>query len=320
MSTVNKCSNSECVAPISCHEGNENYKECVFWIKGNSKALVKSPTAKSLKKNLLPWTGEPLMVNDLSQVLMRNIPVTIGIVGKVDAGKTTYLAMLIALLLRGGKLNGWDFAGTKTALGWDQLYHKLKILGNNVDFPDPTPTGYLGLLHLAFRDSHKRLHDVLFTDISGEAFTIWARHREDSNAANARWVYSNSNAFILFIDCDDLISRKNQAKTEIINIAQMLLHDLRGRPVIAVWSKADLKNNIIGAVKDSLAEELSEMFKNYEEMDISNFSTDDPDELVHENNLKVVDWILSKVIKCSGIKFHIDDIATKDTFLNFKGQ
>ncbi len=56
----------------------------------------------------------------------------------------------------------------------------------------------------------------------------------------------NSNGFILFIDCDDLIKRKNRAKTEIIDIAEMLKSDLKNKPVLNVFEvrKLHLKGEV----------------------------------------------------------------------------
>lgn len=315
-----KCSIDECPAPISCHEGKDSCTECENWVADGVKHKSKAAPVKE-KKTDLPWSGEAFGIEDLTQVVIRNSPVIISLVGKADAGKTTYLAMLFTLFLRGGKLKDWNFSGTKTIIAWDELYQKLKIQQNQVAFPDPTPAQYIRLLHLALRNEKMRFKDILLSDASGEVFTIWSQNREDSNAENARWVYKHASAFILFIDCDDLINRKNLAKTEIVDIAQMLKHDLNNRPVIAVWSKSDRKNDVHPKIKESLQEELKALFDCYEEIDISNFSSDDPDVLVHKNNLSVLDWVLSKIFDaCAGELLLEDTNNTKhDIFLNYKG-
>lgn len=312
-----KCSNPDCAAPISCHEGKENPTECEFWMKPNTSQT--KPISKKEKKSDLPWTGGALTTEELHKVTYRNTPVIIGIIGKADAGKTTYLAMLFTLFLRGIKLKEFDFCGTKTINAWDELYQKLKIQREGVKFPDPTPAQYIRLLHLALRNQAKKLKDILISDASGEVFSIWSKNRNDENAENARWVYEHSNAFILFIDCDDLINRKAQAKTDIVDLAQMLKHDLRNRPIIAVWSKSDKKGEVHAIIREKLQEELKEIFENYEEIDISNFSSDDPDILVHKNNITVLDWLLSRVFTVSKSKLPIENDSTlNDIFLNYK--
>ncbi len=317
---IRKCSNPECPAPPHCHEGKDDYTKCEFWLKNNPLKYEKTklPQKGSGKSNL-SWTGKPFKIEDIAQVSGRNIPIVIGVVGKADAGKTTFLAMLYTLLLNGSKFKDYDFAGTKTIIGWDELHHKLKVLKNRVSFPDPTPSQYYRLLHISLRNSENQLKDILLSDVSGEVFSLWSQDRDDTNAENARWVYSNSDAFVLFLDCEDLASRKNLAKTEIIDIAQMLIHDLQKRPVIAVWSKADKKDEVHQKIRISVEEELKGLFKDLTIMDISNFSMNEPDKLVHENNLEVIDWLLSKIIVPSGNELIIESHHKTDLFFNYRG-
>ncbi len=315
-----KCSKyPECPAPTHCHEGNE-VPNCEFWQKNNSdKETKKEKLVKEHMKSNLPWTGEPFLVDDIPQVSFRSSPIILGIVGKADAGKTTFLAMLYTLLLNGKSFDRFSFAGTKTIIGWDKLHHKLKIEKNDVAFPDPTDPKYHRLFHFALRSNKNILKDILFSDASGETFSLWAQKQDDANAEAARWIYKHSHGFILFVDCENLIVGKNSAKSKIIDIAQMLKHNLQNRPVITVWSKSDKKELVSKQIKDSLKEELTSMFANYTEFDISNFPTDEPDPIVHENNLKVVDWLLSKTIIPVDKDLIVETQNTNDLFLNYRG-
>ena len=316
-----KCSNPDCPAPPRCHEGNENYEQCEYWKLHNiDKVDTKVSSKPDVTKGNLTWTGEPFQIDDIYQVSRRSNPVVIGIVGRANAGKTTFLAMLYTLLLNGKKFDNFDFAGSKTIEGWDFLHHKLKVYKSKVAFHDPTPSQYLRLLHFALRDTNEQLKDILFSEASGEVFTLWSQNREDNNADNARWIYENSNAFILFIDCEDFIDRRNLAKTEIIDLAQMLQHDLKGRPVVAVWSKSDEKAKVHPKLRESLTEELNSLFTNYTELDISNFSTEDPDELVHKNNMKVINWLLEKIFVPTMKELIVSSQHKNDYFINYKGQ
>ena len=315
-----KCSNPECIAPTHCHDDEENYLKCPLWLKNNSETEKKEKRPKEVKNTSLSWSGEVFKIEDIAQVSRRNSPILIGLVGRADAGKTTFLAMIYTLLFNGGKFQDYDFAGTKTILGWDKLYHGLKLMKNKVRLHDPTLPSYHRLLHLALRNKNNQLKDIFLSEASGETFSAWSQNKDDTSAENARWIYANSHAFILFIDCKDLIDRKNVAKTEIIDIAQMLQDDLQDRPVIAVWSKADEKNNILPKIKDSLKEELQNLFSNYTEIDISNFPTDIPDKLVHSNNLKVIDWSLNNILVPTGNDLFIENTYNNDLFLNYKGK
>lgn len=316
-----KCSNPDCPAPISCHDGHDNHTECPNWIKNNLHKTkdTKEPSRKSSKSSHV-WSGDVLKISDISQISYRNAPIVIGLAGKAKAGKTTFLSMLYTLLLNGEGFSNYGFAGTKTIIGWDNLYNKLKVKDNKVSLPEPTPTNYLRLLHFALRNNEDQLKDLLLTDASGEVFTNWSQNKDAANAENAQWIYDRSNGFVLFIDCDDLIRRKNSAKTEIIDIAEMLNNDLKGRPVIAVWSKADLKADVHPKIQESLQKELQEIFPNYREIDISNFPSKNPDEIVHKNNLKVIDWLLSSIILPSKKNIEISNNYENDIFLNYKGK
>jgi len=315
-----KCSNPECPAPISCHDGHEDHTQCPYWSKHHAEEVKKKPTQKKTNKSTQVWSGEPLAINDINIISYRNSPVIIGLAGKAKAGKTTFLAMLYTLLYDGGRFEKYGFSGTKTMLGWDKFYDRLKVKDKKVSLPETTPSSYLRLLHLALRNIENRLVDVLITDASGEVFSNWSQNKDDENAENARWIYDNSNGFILFLDCDDLIKRKNRAKTEIIDIAEMLKSDLKNRPVLVVWSKADLKEEVHPMIKDSLKNELSEIFSNYYEIDISNFPAKNPDVLVHKNNLKTIDWLLDRIISPTGENIIISNNYENDVFLNYKGQ
>jgi len=317
-----RCSNLNCAAPVNCHEGEDSYLECEFWKKSDLRKAKKKETINKLSsKSNLSWTGEPFGEEDISQVSSRTNPVFIGVIGKQNAGKTTFLAMLYTLLLNGQQFENYSFAGSKTIIGWDRLYNNLKLFNDSVSFSEPTPSEYFRLFHLALKNQKGLLQDILISEAAGEVFSFWSEKKDDANAGNARWIHETSDGFILFIDCDDLAKRKNEAKTEIIDIAQMLKSDLKERPVIAVWSKADVKTKIHETIVKSLKEELADIFPNcFKEIDISNFSKRMPDEIVHKNNIKVIDWILENVFSSSSNESLLVETNYKnDFFLNYKG-
>ncbi|BDS12400.1 TRAFAC clade GTPase domain-containing protein [Aureispira anguillae] len=320
----NTCSNPNCAAPaVDCHDIKKDYKnKCDHWLKNNPRKENKENKVVRKRKTDLPWTGEAFLYDQIDVISRRSSPYFIGIIGKANAGKTTFLAMLYTLLLRGEKFRKFEFAGTQTIIAWDRLYHTLNIQQNKVAFPNPTPSEYHRLLHIALKDKNKgQLKDILFSDASGEVFTWWAKKRNAENAENAQKIYLNSDAFILFIDCEDLIKRKNLAKIEIIDLAENLKRNLGNRPLVAVWSKSDKKDDVHPRIKESLEDELNDQFSqyNYIEIDISNFSKEDPDEVVHKNNIAVVDWLLERIEKTSSTKLLVDRVDKNDLFLNYKG-
>lgn len=316
-----KCNLPECPAPeAGCHLGKDDCTQCENFVVEAVEKKIKKEKAAELKKSSLGWSGQAFTADELALVSSRTSPILIGVVGKADAGKTTFLAMLYTLLLSGKKLKDYNFAGTKTILGWDGLYHRLKFKKGNVAFPQPTPVTSNRLYHLTLRNEEQQLKDVLFADASGEVFSLWSVNRNDDNADNARWIYSNSNAFMLFIDCEALLVDKNAAKKEVMLIARQLTHDLQDRPVIAVWSKTDKKDEVLPSIKDTLKTELQSLFSNYQEIEISNFLEPGPDELVHINNLAVVDWLLENIMVPSAPDLSLDKIVSDDLFINYKGK
>lgn len=316
-----KCENASCAAPdIPCHLGHDNYLNCPQFKKLSTQKKVTVSKNVSSKKSNVNWSGEAFTINDIIKVSNRTSPILIGIVGKAAAGKTSFLAMLYTLLLNGKELTDFNFSGSKTIIGWDELHHRLKLKKGEVPFPPPTPVASSRIYHLALRDSAENLKDVLFSDASGEVFSLWAMNREDENAENARWIYSNSSAFMLFIDCQALIDEKNLAKREIMYLAKQLSHDLYNRPVIAVWSKSEKKSEILPQIRESLQKELNSLFNNFKEIEISNFLEPGPDYLVHNNNLAAVDWLLEKSQSTASAEIIIESILTNDTFITYRGK
>jgi hypothetical protein len=316
-----KCRISDCAAPgVPCHLGCEDYKTCENFIAENSEKKIKKEKNNENKKSNLSWTGEAFTPDEIHQVSSRSTPILIGIVGKADAGKTTFLAMVYTLLLNGKKLKNYSFAGTKTILGWDELHNRLRLKKGEIPFPAPTPVSSNRLYHFALRNEDQHLKDVLFSDASGEVFSNWATNRDDENAESARWIYANSNAFMLFIDCEMLAEQKNFAKREIMLIARQLTHDLKGRLVIAVWSKSDKKGEVLPAMKDALKTELSNLFPRYFEVEISNFLEPGPDELVHKNNLIAIDLLLENIELDTNVDLTLTEISSDDLLINYKGR
>ncbi len=316
-----ECKLKECGAPeVRCHLDNDDCTLCEHFVTEAGEKKVKKEKPAELKKSILGWSGQAFTTDELSLVSARTSPILIGVVGKADAGKTTFLAMLYTLLLSGKQFKEYNFAGTKTILGWDELYHRLKFKKGSVAFPQPTPVTSNRLYHLAVRNEEGQLKDILFADASGEVFSLWSVNRNDENAENARWIYSNSNAFILFIDCEALLADKNAAKKEVMLIARQLTHDLKNRPVIGVWSKSDKKPKVLSSIKDTLKTELETLFPNYKDMEISNFLEPGPDELVHINNLAVVDWLLDKIMIPSRPDLTLEKIVSDDLFINYRGK
>jgi hypothetical protein len=190
----------------------------------------------------------------------------------------------------------------------------------NVAFAPPTPSNpdFYSLYHLALKRK-ELFRDVLFVDSSGEVFKHWSEDIHDPNAENAQWIYENSNAFIFMVDSVALINRRGAAKSEIVQMAEQLAANLKGRPVAVVWSKADKIENIRENIRRALEEDLAQVFGNSKVFEVSNFPKPIPDTLCHENNPAVVEYLLDKLNEPKIIRL-IPQVSTSDDLLfNYRG-
>lgn len=318
-----QCSNPDCTAPKGlCHvHVNTDYPKCEFWLENKTDRPVEKQKGTNSKTQSLSWTGESFQPTDIEIVSQRSAPLIIGMVGSADAGKTSYLGMLYTLLFNGIKFESWSFSGSFTLAAWEMLAQYLKIKPNgSVVFAPPTPANpdYYSLYHLSLK-KEELFRDVLFADSSGEVFNLWSENVQDQNAENARWIYEKSNAFIFMVDSVALINKRGAAKSEIVQMAEQVAANLKGRPVAVVWSKADEIDNIRENIKHALEEDLAEIFKDSQVFEVSNFSKSDPDTLCHKNNVAVTEYLLEKLNEPKKIELRPQISDSDDKFFNYRG-
>ena len=319
---MEKCKKPDCPAPKGlCSEHiNEEYRKCQYWIVDNTEEPA-STVKVERKVNKIPWSGLALLPQEIGLLSHRSSPKIIGTVGAANAGKTSYLGMLYTLLFNGKRLQHGDFAGSYSLIGWETLAQYLQVKSNGkVDFPAPTPSNrdYYALYHLALR-KERHFHDVLFADSSGEVFSQWATDTSDPNAENARWIYKNADAFIFFVDTEDIIKRRGSAKAQITQLAGQMSTNLLGRPVAVVWSKSDKIGKIRENIKRAIEEAIMRSFPSSRSFQISNFSRSGSDELCHQNNLAVVDYLLEQLDTVKPLRLAPSIIGTSDFFFKYRG-
>ena len=318
-----RCTKEGCYAPGDfCLElAGPLHEQCQFFEKAGTAEAPAETAKKSAASKSIPWTGEWLRPDQLDLLTHRGTPRIIGLIGSSGAGKTTYLAMLYSLLFNGTRIENWDFAGSYTLDGWELQAKTLQIQEDGtVRNPDATPSDkdFYSLYHLALRHDGF-LHDILFADSSGEVFSKWADNVNDLAAENARWIYDNAHAFLLFVDCEAIIEQRGKARRDIVQLAEQVKRGLRGRPVVIVWSKADLAEQMRENIADAIKRSLSDIFPEAVSLEISNYSKSDSDQLCHINNICVAQTVFNQLANPQPLHIAPASIQTNDFFFLYRG-
>jgi hypothetical protein len=317
------CSKEGCNAPNTfCKElAGPNFQDCDHW---KSVVTKDSNDAKKFPNgNSIPWSGLAMEPHDLHLLSHRSTPQIIGLIGNANAGKTSYLGMLYTLLFNGKQFDEWRFTGSQTLIAWETQAKSLKVKPNGkVPFPKPTPSSgdYYSLYHLSLKKDED-MQDLFFADSSGEVFTKWANNTNDPNAENARWIYENSNAFMLFVDCEAIIDGKAKARRAISQLAGQISSSLKNRPVAIVWSKSDKIDEILPNIKLAIDKDIRKKLPNALSIEISNFSKTDPDILCHKNNILVTERLLNTMNEpdSNRLEIQLDVTESTDFFYLYRG-
>ena len=253
---MTECSRKTCWPDVGCSLGHLDLSKCPAL---NADRKEKKDEEEPTKAVAMPWSGSVLGLTDLGFVAGRNKPNVLAIVGAHQAGKTTLLGAWYLLLGKGSRADdGLRFAGSRSLSGWEVVANSLRWEPGSIPpaFPPHTTsinTRIPGLLHLAFRDDHDHRRDYVMTDAPGEWFQKWAIKREAPGTEGARWAAEHADAFLLVADREALAGKeRGAARSGIQLLARRLAHELAGRPVALVWTKADV----------SIANEMKEAVRN----------------------------------------------------------
>lgn len=255
-----RCSNPRCFVDDGelCAEGKLHLAECPFWSADAPKTEAALSSTETSAR--VPWSGSALGLADLANLVPRGRSILVGVLGAHDAGKTTLLAGNYLQLLRGHALADARFAGSRTLGAWESLaaWTRFEDAARRPSFPPHTPRGTSripGLLHLALRGPKDEFRDVLLTDAPGEWFTRWAVWEDAPEAEGARWIVRHADAFLVLADCLRLCGReRGQTRDDIRQLLERLGNNVRDRPTVLVWAKADHQPPavICGAIRDAL--------------------------------------------------------------------
>ena len=314
-----KCSQNSCFPDeTGCNvEGCPNPLDCKFYNKAELKEVTdtSTPIEESYR---ISWTGNSLGLTDLNFLTASSKPILIGITGVASAGKTTFLASLYCLLRHGKKIGDYSFAGSLTLNGWEDIAWYLSWKENgNIQFPPHTANNsgrVSGLLHLALKNSINEKTDVIFTDAPGEWFDHWRNNVHSENAKGAKWIHDNSDAFLLFADCEMLGgTKRGQAKLQINSVADRLFENIQAKPIGLVWSKSDFE--ITKQTKEQILQHIGQ--NPYVHFNEFNTSVKEGEKgIFHQNICDSINWIIEKVKSNVNSKPLINSLIPEDMFLS----
>jgi hypothetical protein len=197
---------------------------------------------------------------DLTNLVPRARTILVGVLGAHDAGKTTLLTGNYLRIVRGEKLAGAGFAGSRTLGAWESLaaWTRFHDAACQPSFPPHTPRGTTrvpGMLHLALRDSADELRDVLLADAPGEWFKTWSTTEDAPGAEGARWIARHADAFLVLADCERLCGpKRGSTRNEIRKLLERLGNHVGSRPTTLVWAKSDFhpSDDIRASIREAL--------------------------------------------------------------------
>ncbi|OJW81736.1 MAG: hypothetical protein BGO69_14610 [Bacteroidetes bacterium 46-16] len=313
------CSQEDCYPEeTGCnHEGCDVLTDCQFYKKQANQVATEKEEEDDFYVRV-PWTGNTLGLQDLN-FLTSTSPVTlIGITGVASAGKTTFLATLYCLLRHGHKIGDFQFAGSLTLVGWENIAWYLSWnTHNDVQFPPHTSSNagrIPGLLHISLRNKNGEKKEVVFTDAPGEWFGHWIVNKNDSNAAGAQWIHEYANAFLLFADCEMLSGNQlGKARQQTKQVADRLKYNIKNRPLGLVWSKSDI--DIDPEVKKQISNHIQNSpLSNYQEFETSVRNEKSTDWQM--NILESINWILTILSADTNELPMVSRFASTDLFLS----
>lgn len=318
------CSRDHCYPEeTGCnHEGCEVLTDCKYYkggkAEGESIVITETTEEGSEYYVRIPWTGNTLGLQDLSFLTHTSKTILIGIAGVASAGKTTFLATLYCLLRQGHKIGDYQFAGSLTLSGWENIAWYLSWKqNNNIQFPPHTTSNagrIPGLLHLSLRNSKGEKKELVFTDAPGEWFDHWTYNQNDPNAKGAIWIHENADAFLLFADCETLSGAKlGTARKQTRLVADRLKQKLNTRPLGLVWSKSDL------ALDEEIKEQITSYIRNSAIDHYSEFQTsvkEGEKGIFHQNVCESINWILSCLSEKKNALPEVQQQKSQDLFLS----
>src|SRR5260221_8976346 len=180
-----ECTQSGCPVKETgeCLETHKDLKECPHF------KLISDPIGEVNKQETemfreadqerVPFSGDEIYDDELTKLTAR-YPATLNLLmGDSEGGKTTLIAALYDLFQK-GPVGGYNFAGSRTQLGFEKrcFLARWTSAGRTTPVTEHTAALNMHYLHLSVRDIKCKMpiQHVLFTDVSGEQYRIIRDH------------------------------------------------------------------------------------------------------------------------------------------------
>ncbi|WP_441255824.1 TRAFAC clade GTPase domain-containing protein [Tardiphaga sp. 285_C5_N1_2] len=183
---------------------------------------------------LLP-SGDLLTVEEASGILRRGESRVIAIVGPKEVGKTTLIASIFELLLR-GSVGPYRFSSSRTLYAFERSCHPSRAISQNVvPKTERTLLTDVHFYHLATRRDGSPLVDMLLADRNGEDYRA---STDDPSTASDFAEIARADTISFLVDGDQLgdLTTRSSVVSEVLATAQALIDGevLVGRPRVAI--------------------------------------------------------------------------------------
>lgn len=236
-----QCANPACKVrqDDKCVEGLEK-DECPHY--GKPLAASASPVAAEAGRHgtVLP-SGDLLDKEEASQVLRRGVSRVIAVVAPKDAGKTTLIASVFELFLR-GPIGPFHFCGSRTMYAFERACHPSRGVSHHVrPKTERTLLTTVKFYHAALSRQGGPVLDLVVADRNGEDYSAAA---DDGSAVEDFVEIRRADTITFLIDGWQLADpvTRNTVSFEILVIVQALADGgaIEGRPRVAlVLTKLD---------------------------------------------------------------------------------
>jgi len=230
-----QCSNPACKVRIDgrCVEGLEKSK-CPHYGKPLAAPASAGPVQAERNGIILP-SGDLLDQQEASQLLRRGNSRVIAVVAPKEAGKTTLIASVFELFLR-GPIGPFEFAGSRTMYAFERSCHPSRGVSRNArPETERTLLTTVKFYHAVLRSAGGDMLDLVVADRNGEDYRSAP---DDTDVVREFVEIQRADTITFLIDGQQLADpvMRNTVGADMLAIAQALIDGggIEGRPRVAL--------------------------------------------------------------------------------------